>query len=211
MFINSNKIQDIIFGTAHKSEIPSIAVANNMIRRVTSFKLLDVTIITRTGLPRVQHLTAIMLEGQQTLALCAIVEAGISAQHRNDHVNLFSNRLLHMPARSGNPAWLSVRNGGSIQFSDELLAYYHYRITGSSDNEPQCATLNIEPTRVRLDGQERERTLLEPGSCLHRMLSPARPDDVTVWLRQAIEVSTSQGRTVRNEQSFLPNFRRNYL
>jgi hypothetical protein len=63
--ISNNKTKDIIFGTAQEHSTRSIAVADGEIQRITSFKLLGVTI--SDDLSQDEHVSAIRKTASQSL------------------------------------------------------------------------------------------------------------------------------------------------
>ena len=207
MNINTKKTKEMLFGPILQNPPPSIVFDTGTVDRVTSFKLLGVTIMN--NLSWENHINAVCTKAGSRLHFLKLLKRS-SVTH--DDLLLYYTSVIRPVIEYACPVWQS---GLTVEQRDRLESIQRRAlniISGSSDYELNCVLYDIEPVKVRLDNLARSffQRILNRDDCLNYLLPSERPAEIVDRLRQSNKLPGVTCRTERFLKSFLPYALNNY-
>jgi hypothetical protein len=207
MNINSKKTKEMILGPALFNPPPPIVINNGIIERVTSFKLLGVTITN--SLKWDEHITTICCKVNKRLHYLKLLKrCSIPA----DDLLHYYKSAIRPVIEYACPVWQS---GLTLEQRDRIESLQRRAlklISNSHDYEFYCVLYNIEPIAVRLDNLARLFFLkiCRETDCVHYLLPNKRSAEVRDKLRHSEHLPGILCRTNRFYKSFIPHALNNY-
>jgi hypothetical protein len=171
------------------------------VERVTSFKLLGITISNNFNWD--EHVSEISANNKRLHFLKLLKRSSVT---RDDLLLYYKTVIRPVIEYASCPVWhqsaLTVEQRNRLETIQRRALYL---ISGSSDYEMQCVLCDIEPISVRLDNLARSffYCICNPDDCLHYLLPSERPAETTCKLRQANKLP---GITCRTNRFFKTRF-----
>ena len=158
----------MLFGPILQNPPTSIVFDTRTVDRVTSFKLLGVTIMN--NLSWENHINAVCTKAGSRLHFLKLLKRS-SVTH--DDLLLYYTSVIRPVIEYACPVWQS---GLTVEQRDRLESIQRralHIISGSSDYELNCVLHDIEPIRVRLDNLTRSflQRILSRDDCLNHILA----------------------------------------
>jgi len=199
MNINTDKTKEMLIGAANKNP-PSLLVINDQpIERVTSFKLLGVTVSNTLNWN--ENTSKICSKASSRLHFLTLLKrAGMPV---NELLSYYKS-VIRPVMEYGCSVWQSSITEDQTHRLDAIQRRAE-RIILSSNNK--LAELKLTPLKKRreLNAKHVFNRMLEPDNCLHELLPAKRMSKVTEKLRHAQTLPITFARTERFKRSFLPN------
>ena len=207
MNISTKKTKEMLFGSVVKDPPPEIVLENKLIERVTSFKLLGVTVTN--NLSWETHVDTVCTKASKRLHFLRLLKR--SAVSQDDLLHYYKS-VIRPVLEYACPVWQSSLTVHQRDRLESIQRRAVAIITGSSDYEFHCVALDIQPVSVRLDALARSffRCIDRPDDCLNRLLPAIRSAEITDKLREANRLPLLSCRTKRYANSFLPFALANY-
>ena len=207
MNINTKKTKEILLGSALKDPPSAIVLDSEIVDRVTSFKLLGVTV--NNCLNWNDHVSAVCAKANKRLHFLKLLKR--SSVARDDLLQYYYS-VIRPVIEYACPVWQS---GLTVEQRDQLETIQRRAmciITGSRDYELQCALLDVEPISVRLNGLASAffRRICNTTDCINHLLPSERQTEMIHKLRNANKLPGIICRTERYFKSFIPYALRNY-
>jgi hypothetical protein len=212
MNINSKKTKEMLLGPISRSSPPPpLMLSSRSIERVTSYKLLGVT-ITDT-LDWDQHIDAICTKASKRLHFLKMLKRSAMAP---DDLLQYYKSVVRPVLEYACPAWQSSLNGNQRNKLEAIQKRALRIISGYNNDltyENLCALYNIETINFRLDLLTRSffyNKICGPNDCLHWLLPSERQPEIVAKLRHADKLPGITCRTERFRNSFIPYCLNNY-
>jgi hypothetical protein len=207
MNINAKKTKEMLFGRIQKYPPPLIEFETGTVERVSTFKLLGLTITD--NLSWEEHINAISVKASKRLHFLKLLKR---SSVNCDDLLLYYKAIIRPVLEYACPVWQS---GLTVEQRDRLETVQRralHLISGSTDYELQCVLLNIEPICVRLEALSRSffRHICDPADCLNCLLPNERTTETVTKLRNFNAFPGITCRTNHYAKSFLPYSLNNY-
>jgi hypothetical protein len=207
MNINVKKTKEMLLGPILKNPPDQIVLNTVNIERVTSFKLLGITVMNNMSWEN--HVSAICAKSSKRLHFLTILKR--SAVSPTDLLQ-FYKCVIRPVIEYACPVWQSSLTSDQSDRLESVQRRALKIIYNSSDYELMCALHSVEPISVRLDSLARTFFIRvsRPDDCLNRLLPAERSEDILNRLRQPNRLPFAICRTNRFLKSFLPYSLSNY-
>lgn len=200
MIINSKKTKEMLMGSM-KNHPPAALWATAVIERVKSFKLLGV--IISDDLNWRDHVDSICSKASKRLHYLSLLKRSSVPTHELIH---YYKSVVRPVLEYACPIWQTNLTKDQRERIENVQRRALRIISGFGDYLSQCATFGIEPLAARFNHLTRSffERICQPQDCLHRLVPPVRPTDVTSRLRRCNKLPLPHCRTERFKSSFLP-------
>ena len=207
MNINNKKTKEMLIGRIAKNPPLQIVFNAVAVDRVTSFKLLGLTITD--NLSWENHVTTVCAKAGTRLHFLKLLKR--SSLTVNDLLHYYK-AIIRPVIEYACPVWqsgLTVEQRGRLETIQRRALYI---ISGSLDYELNCVLFDIETISARLETLARSffERISCPVDCLNYLLPTERPPELTNRLRRANKFPGVKCRTDRYFKSFLPYALQNY-
>jgi hypothetical protein len=163
-----------------KNPPPLINFETGSVERVTSFKLLGLTITNNLNWD--EHINAISVKAGRRLHFLKLLKRSSVAC---DDLLYYYKSIIRPVLEYACPVWQS---GLTVEQRDRLESVQRralHLISGSTDYELQCVLFDIEPMCVRIDNLARAffYRICDPADCLNYLLPSERSIETVYSLR----------------------------
>ena len=208
MNINAKKTKEMMLGPILSNPPPLIVIDNGtVVERVTSFKLLGVTIANDLNWD--EHVTAICSKVNKRLHYLKLLKrCSVSA----DDLLHYYKSVIRPTIEYACPVWQSGLTNEQCDRLESLQRRALQLISNSHDYELYCAIYDLEPIVVRLDNLARLffQKICRNCDCINYLLPNKRPSELLDKLRQPDSLPGILCRTNRFYKSFIPYAINNY-
>ena len=209
MNINNKKTKEMLIGRIAKNPPPHIVFKDVAVDRVTSFKLLGLTITD--NLSWENHVNTVCAKAGTRLHFLKLLKR--SSVTVDDLLHYYK-AIIRPVIEYACPVWqsgLTVEQRGRLETIQRRALYI---ISGSLDYdyELSCVLFDIETVSTRLETLTRSffERISSPVDCLNYLLPTERPPELINRLRRANKLPGVKCRTDRYFKSFLPHALQNY-
>ena len=209
MNINNKKTKEMLIGRIAKNPPPHIVFKAVAVDRVTSFKLLGLTITD--NLSWENHVNTVCAKAGTRLHFLKLLKR--SSVTVDDLLHYYK-AIIRPVIEYACPVWqsgLTVEQRGRLETIQRRALYI---ISGSLDYdyELSCVLFDIETVSTRLETLTRSffERISSPVDCLNYLLPTERPPELINRLRRANKLPGVKCRTDRYFKSFLPHALHNY-
>lgn len=207
MNINTKKTKEMLLGSFHSCQLPSLHLNGRDIERVTCYKLLGLYVTNK--LKWNEHVSAICAKASKRLHFLKLLKR--AGTPKDDMMHYYES-IIRPVTEYACVVWHSgLTKGQSEQL--ESIQRRAIKIVHSNNMADVTTALNQLPTMAeRRDQLSRKffANMLNPSSCIHELLPQKRNVDVTSRLRSAKQYSPPTARTERFKNSAIVHALENY-
>jgi hypothetical protein len=207
MNINISKTKEMLInvdGSSHSS-IASLTLNNHCIERVSSFKLLGITLSADLSWSR--HVREVCAKANKRLHFLKLLKR---SKMTTDGLLLYYKAIIRPVIEYACPVWQSSLTVNERRQLETVQKRAVFIISGSDDYEFYCSLYDLELIQTRLDNLSRKfyYKTLQPHDCLNKLI-PQRETEYIAKLRSA-KLYDFHCRTSRFLKSFFPYAITNY-
>ena len=186
---------------------PLIVINDGTVERVTSFKLLGLTIAN--NLSWEEHIMSVCNKANKRLHYLKLLKRCSASV---DDLLQYYKSVIRPTIEYACPVWQSGLTNDQRERLESLQRRALRLISGSLDYEFFCCVYEIEPIGVRLDNLAKSFFLkiCDDNDCINYILPRKRPLELTNMLRQSNSLPGFLCKTNRFYKSFIPYAIRHY-
>jgi hypothetical protein len=207
MNINTKKTKEMMLGSILSNPPPLIVINDGTVERVTSFKLLGLTIAN--NLSWEEHIMSVCNKANKRLHYLKLLKRCSASV---DDLLQYYKSVIRPTIEYACPVWQSGLTNDQRERLESLQRRALRLISGSLDYEFFCCVYEIEPIGVRLDNLAKSFFLkiCDDNDCINYLLPRKRPLEITNMLRQSNSLPGFLCKTNRFHKSFIPYAIRHY-
>ena len=201
MNINTKKTKEMLLGSILSNSPPLILLNDSTVERVTSFKLLGLTITNNLNWE--EHITNVCNKANKRLHYLKLLKrCSVSV----DDLLHYYKSVIRPTIEYACPVWQSGLTNDQRDRLESLQRRALKLISNSYDYELYCVIYDIEPIAVRLDNLARQffYKICRSTDCINYLLPNKRPLDLLNRLRQPNSLPGILCKTNRFYRSFIP-------
>jgi hypothetical protein len=207
MNVNTSKTKEMLINVDSSSHCAtaSLTLGNCCIERVSSFKLLGVTLSTDLSWSR--HVREVCAKANKRLHFLKLLKR---SKMTTDGLLHYYKAIIRPVVEYACPVWQSSLTVDEHRQLEAVQKRAVFIISGSNDYEFYCSLYDLELIQTRLDNLSRKfyYKTLQPHDCLSKLI-PRRETDYITKLR-TVKPYDFHCRTSRFLKSFLPHAIINY-
>ena len=207
MNINTKKTKEMLLGSILSNSPPLIFINDSVVERVTSFKLLGLTIANNLNWE--EHIMSVCNRANKRLHYLKLLKR---CSVSDDDLLHYYKSVIRPTIEYACPVWQSGLTNDQRDRLESLQQRALKLISNSYDYELYCVLYDIEPIAVRLDNLARQffYKICRSTDCINYLLPNKRPTELLNRLRQPNSLPGILCKTNRYYRSFIPYAIQNY-